>query len=128
MYGRFTEKAERAIALAQESAMQLGHNYVGTEHLLLGLVKEGSGIAARVLQGQGVTQEKILKEIDELIGRGETTGQQPLGFTQDQKGFRIKFQRSKKNGTQLYWYGASPVRYNEGRRKRCRKNIAGYRS
>jgi len=55
MYGRFTEKAEKAITLAQESAMQLGHNYVGTEHLLLGLVKEGSGIAARVLQGQGLT-------------------------------------------------------------------------
>ncbi len=81
MYGRFTEKAEKAINLSQEIAMQLGHNYVGTEHLLLGLVKEGTGVAARVMQGQGVTEEKILKEIDELIGRGDNDGQQPLDFT-----------------------------------------------
>lgn len=81
MYGRFTEKAEKAINYSQESAMQLGHGYVGTEHLLLGLVREGTGVASRVLQGQGVTEEKILKEIEELIGRGENTNQQPLGFT-----------------------------------------------
>ncbi|MCX7921079.1 MAG: ATP-dependent Clp protease ATP-binding subunit [Clostridia bacterium] len=81
MYGRFTEKAEKAIAFSQESAMRLGHNYVGTEHLLLGLVKEGSGVAARVLQSQGVTEDKILKEIEDLIGKGEETGEQPLGFT-----------------------------------------------
>lgn len=81
MYGRFTEKAEKAINLTQESAIQLGHSYVGTEHLLLGLVREGTGVAARVLQGQGVTEEKILKEIDELIGRGDNTQQQPLDFT-----------------------------------------------
>jgi len=99
MYGRFTEKAERAITLAQESAMQLGHNYVGTEHLLLGLVKEGSGIAARVLQGQGVTQEKILKEIDELIGRGETTGQQPLGFTpRTKRVLELSFREARRMG------------------------------
>jgi len=81
MYGRFTEKAERALSLSQESAMRLGHSYVGTEHLLLGLVREGTGIAARVLMGQGVTEEKILKEIDELIGRGEATQYQALDFT-----------------------------------------------
>jgi len=99
MYGRFTEKAEKAITLAQESAMQLGHNYVGTEHLLLGLVKEGSGIAARVLQGQGVTQEKILKEIDELIGRGETTGQQPLGFTpRTKRVLELSFREARRMG------------------------------
>lgn len=81
MYGRFTEKAEKAINLSQESAMQLGHNYVGTEHLLLGLSREGTGVAARVLQSQGVTEDKVLKEIEDLIGKGETIGQQPLGFT-----------------------------------------------
>jgi len=81
MYGRFTEKAEKAINLSQEGAMLLGHSYVGTEHLLLGLVKEGTGVAARVLQGQGITEEKILKEIDELIGRGDNSASQPLDFT-----------------------------------------------
>lgn len=81
MFGRFTEKAEKSINLSQEAAIQLGHNYVGTEHLLLGLVKEGTGVAARVLQGQGITEEKIRKEIDELIGHGDNAGKQPLDFT-----------------------------------------------
>jgi len=81
MYGRFTEKAEKAINLSQESAMRLGHSYVGTEHVLLGLVREGTGVAARVLLGQGITEEKILKEIDELIGIGENQDQQPIDFT-----------------------------------------------
>jgi ATP-dependent Clp protease ATP-binding subunit ClpC len=81
MYGRFTEKAEKAVTLSQECAMQLGHSYVGTEHLLLGLARESTGIAARVLQGQGVTEEKILKEIEELIGTGDNEGKQPVDFT-----------------------------------------------
>lgn len=81
MYGRFTEKAEKAINLSQENAVQLGHNYVGTEHLLLGLLKEGTGVAARVLQGQGVTEEKVIREIDELIGRGDNDEKKPLDFT-----------------------------------------------
>jgi len=66
MYGRFTEKAEKAINLSQEGAMLLGHSYVGTEHLLLGLVKEGTGVAARVLQGQGITEEKILEVLKKV--------------------------------------------------------------
>ncbi len=81
MNGRFTEKAEKAITLSQESAMILGHNYVGTEHLLIGLIKEGTGVAARVLVNHGITEDKVLKEVEELIGRGEETGEQPLGFT-----------------------------------------------
>jgi len=99
MYERFTEKAEKAIAYSQESAMQLGHNYVGTEHLLLGLVREGTGIAARVLQSQGVTEEKVLKEIEELIGRGEKTGQPPLGFTpRTKRVLELSFREARKLG------------------------------
>jgi ATP-dependent Clp protease ATP-binding subunit ClpC len=81
MNGRFTEKAEKAIELSQEFAAQIGHNYVGTEHLLLGLVREGTGIAARVLAAQGVTEEKIIKEIEDLIGAGQSEVQETLGFT-----------------------------------------------
>jgi len=81
MYGRFTEKAERAISLAQESAARLGHSYVGTEHLLLGLLKEGTGVAARVLQSQGVTEDKIIAQIEELIGRGDFAGKGPVDYT-----------------------------------------------
>jgi len=99
MYGRFTEKAERAIALAQESAMALGHNYVGTEHILLGLIKEGTGIAARVLQSQGVTEERVIKEIEELIGRGEQTEQKLLGFTpRTKRVLELSFKEARRMG------------------------------
>ncbi len=99
MYGRLTEKAEKAMNLSTESAMQLGHNYVGTEHLLIGLVREGTGVAARVLQAQGVTEEKVLKEIDELIGRGEESGQQPLGFTpRTKRVFELSLKEARKMG------------------------------
>lgn len=99
MYGKFTEKAEKAIAFSQESAMQLGHNYVGTEHLLLGLVKEGTGVASRVLQSQGVTEEKVMKEIEELIGRGEETGEQPLGFTpRTKRVLELSFREARRMG------------------------------
>jgi len=81
MYGRFTEKAEKALAIAQESAMKFGHGYVGTEHLLLGLAAEGTGIAARVLQSQGVTEDKVANKIQELIGMGEEANVEPAGFT-----------------------------------------------
>lgn len=99
MYGRFTEKAEKSITFSQESAMNLGHNYVGTEHLLLGLVKEGSGVAARVLQVQGVTEDKVLKEIEELIGRGEESGGEPLGFTpRTKRVLELSFKEARRMG------------------------------
>ncbi len=99
MYGRFTEKAEKAIAFSQEVAMLFGHNYVGTEHLLLGLVKEGSGVAARVLQNNGVTEDKIVKEIEELIGRGEETNEQPLGFTpRTKRVLELSFKEARRIG------------------------------
>lgn len=99
MYGRFTEKAEKAIALAQQSAMELGHNYVGTEHLLLGLVKEGTGVAANVLQSQGVTEDKVIKEIDGLIGKGDQPGQQPTGFTpRTKRVLELSFKESRRMG------------------------------
>jgi len=99
MYQRFTEKAERAIAFSQQSAVELGHNYVGTEHILLGLVKEGTGLASKVLQAQGITEEKILKEIDELIGKGETAGESPVGFTpRTKRVLELAFKESRRMG------------------------------
>jgi len=99
MYQRFTEKAERAIAFSQQSAVELGHNYVGTEHILLGLVKEGTGVAARVLQSQGITEEKIMKEIDELIGRGENPGEAPVGFTpRTKRVLELAFKEARRMG------------------------------
>ncbi len=99
MYGRFTEKAEKAITFSQQSAMELGHNYVGTEHILYGLVKEGTGVAARVLAAQGVNEDKINKQIDELIGRGDTVGQQPQGFTPRTKNvLELAFREARRMG------------------------------
>lgn len=99
MYQRFTEKAERAIGFSQQAAVDLGHNYVGTEHILLGLVKEGTGVASRVLQGQGITEEKILKEIEELIGKGDAEGTQPVGFTpRTKRVLELAFKEARRMG------------------------------
>lgn len=78
---RFTERAEKALRIAHESAMEFGHNYVGTEHILLGLLREGGGVAARVLQSQGINGDRVSRRIAELIGVGEKKGQQPAGLT-----------------------------------------------
>ena len=67
MMGRFTERAQVAINLSQESAKALGHGYVGTEHILLGLIKEGEGVAAKVLKSNGVTEETWMEKIKEII-------------------------------------------------------------
>ncbi|HAA42599.1 MAG TPA: ATP-dependent Clp protease ATP-binding subunit ClpC [Ruminiclostridium sp.] len=99
MYGRFTEKAEKAMKYSQEIAAELGHSYVGTEHLLYGLIKEGSGIAARVLQNQGMTEDKVLKQIEELIGRGEKMNEQPLGLTpRTKRVLELSFREARKIG------------------------------
>ncbi|EJY56826.1 ATPase AAA-2 domain-containing protein [Alicyclobacillus hesperidum URH17-3-68] len=71
MYARFTERAQRVLALAQEEATRLSHPGVGTEHILLGLVREGEGIAARALQMLGVQADKVQQEVERIIGKGQ---------------------------------------------------------
>ena len=78
---KFTKKAEQALQIANDIAMELGHNYVGTEHILYGLVKEDSGVASKVLENQNVTPEAVLDKIEELIGVGEKSGNNAIGFT-----------------------------------------------
>lgn len=75
MFGRFTERAQKVLALSQEEAIRLGHNNIGTEHILLGLVREGEGIAAKALQSLGLEATKIQEEVEGLIGVGEETSQ-----------------------------------------------------
>ncbi len=67
-YNRFTERAQHALQFAQDAAMQMGHAYVGSEHLILGLIREGSGIASRALAAYNVTEERVIRKIEELIG------------------------------------------------------------
>ncbi|MEX2459948.1 MAG: ATP-dependent Clp protease ATP-binding subunit [Paenibacillaceae bacterium] len=71
MFGRFTERAQKVLALAQEEAVRLGHNNIGTEHILLGLIRESEGIAAKALIALNLGLEKIQDEVESLIGRGQ---------------------------------------------------------
>ncbi|MBH0231744.1 ATP-dependent protease ATP-binding subunit ClpC [Halobacillus yeomjeoni] len=75
MFGRFTERAQKVLALAQEEAVRLGHNNIGTEHILLGLVSEGEGIAAKALTALGLESTKIQQEVEKLIGKGDKVSQ-----------------------------------------------------
>ncbi|HZG14768.1 MAG TPA: ATP-dependent Clp protease ATP-binding subunit [Candidatus Bathyarchaeia archaeon] len=74
MFGRFTERAQKVLALALEEAVRLGHKDIGTEHVLLGLIREGDGIAAKALQSLGLGLDKIQSEVESLIGRGTEQG------------------------------------------------------
>lgn len=80
MFGRFTERAQKAILLAQEEAKKFNHNYVGTEHLLLGLIAEDQGIAATSLKEMGVTLDGARKQVYDIVGMGEETVEL-VGFT-----------------------------------------------
>src|SRR5436853_3621907 len=70
-FEKFTERARKVFSLAQEEAQRFNHNYIGTEHLLLGLVREGDGIAARVLANLGVQLPKVRSAVEFIIGRGD---------------------------------------------------------
>ena len=98
MFEHFTDRAIKAIMLAQEEARRLGHNLVGTEQILLGLIGEGTGVAARVLKDFGITLEKARKEVENLIGRGSGFLPAELPFTPKAK--RI-FEQSFKEANQL---------------------------
>ncbi|MCL6615192.1 MAG: AAA family ATPase, partial [Firmicutes bacterium] len=71
MYERFTERARKVLYLSQQEAKRLGHNYVGTEHLLLGLVAEGEGVAATALKSIGINLQKVRSEVEKIIGTGD---------------------------------------------------------
>ena len=77
---KFTERAKKTIEIANDISLELGHNYIATEHILYGLVAEGAGIASKVLENQGLTSQKIEQKIEELIGR-ERPKTESLGFT-----------------------------------------------
>lgn len=76
----FTSRASKAIEIANQAAIELGHNYIGTEHILYGLAREGSGVASKVLENQNISYEDILNKIEELIGR-ESAIEEVMGFT-----------------------------------------------
>ena len=81
MFERFTDRARRVIVLAQEEARTLQHNYIGTEHLLLGLIREGEGVAAKALASKGVTLDDTRKQVEEMIGKGNAAPNGHIPFT-----------------------------------------------
>jgi ATP-dependent Clp protease ATP-binding subunit ClpC len=95
LFERFTERARQVVVLAQEEARALEHNYIGTEHILLGLLREEEGLAARVLQSFEITVERVRAAVVRIVGSGEeaTSGQIP--FTPPrQEGARARAARS----------------------------------
>jgi ATP-dependent Clp protease ATP-binding subunit ClpC len=80
-FEKFTERARKVLTLAQEEAQRFNHNYIGTEHILLGLVREGDGVAAKVLANLGVELDKVRSAVEFIIGRGERTVRGEIGLT-----------------------------------------------
>jgi ATP-dependent Clp protease ATP-binding subunit ClpC len=81
MFERFTDRARRVVVLAQEEARMLDHGYIGTEHLLLGLVHEGDGVAAKALEAMGVSLGSVREQVETIIGRGEEAPSGHIPFT-----------------------------------------------
>jgi ATP-dependent Clp protease ATP-binding subunit ClpC len=81
MFERFTDRARRVVVLAQEEARMLNHNYIGTEHILLGLIHEGGGVAAKALKSLGITLETVRQQVEEIIGRGQQAPSGHIPFT-----------------------------------------------
>src|SRR5260221_10014554 len=80
-FEKFTERARKVLSLAQEEAQRFNHTYIGTEHLLLGLVREGDGVAAKVLAGLGVELNKVRSAVEQVVGRGDRIVLGEIGLT-----------------------------------------------
>jgi ATP-dependent Clp protease ATP-binding subunit ClpC len=96
MFERFTDRARRVVVLAQEEARILGHDYVGTEHLLLGLVHEGHGVAAKALESLGISLDGVRQRVEESVGRGQQAPSGHIPFTAQAKDvLRLSLEESK---------------------------------
>ncbi|EUJ47070.1 ATP-dependent Clp protease ATP-binding subunit [Listeria riparia FSL S10-1204] len=98
MFGRFTQRAQKVLALSQEEAMRLKHSNLGTEHILLGLVREGEGIAAKALYELGISSDKVQKEVESLIGEGETAVQSIQYTPRAKKVIELSMDEARKLG------------------------------
>jgi hypothetical protein len=81
MFERFTDRARRVVVLAQEEARLLDHNYIGTEHILLGLIHEGEGVAAKALESLGISLDAVRQQVEEIIGQGQQAPSGHIPFT-----------------------------------------------
>src|SRR5258708_32468881 len=81
MFERFTDRARRVVVLAKEEARMLDHDYIGTEHILLGLIREGEGVAAKALESLGISLEAARRQVEEIIGPGQQAPSGHVPFT-----------------------------------------------
>src|SRR5512135_2835491 len=81
MFERFSDRARRVVVLAQEEARMLNHNYIGTEHILLGLIHEGEGVAAKALESLGISLDAVRQQVEEIIGQGQQAPSGHIPFT-----------------------------------------------
>jgi ATP-dependent Clp protease ATP-binding subunit ClpC len=96
VFERFTDRARRVIILAREEALRLDHNYIGTEHILLGLLREGEGVAARALESLGVSLLDVRNQVEEIIGRGTIVPSDHIPFTpRAKKVLELSFRESR---------------------------------
>jgi ATP-dependent Clp protease ATP-binding subunit ClpC len=81
MFEKFTDRARRVLVLAQEEARMLNHNYIGSEHILLGLIHEGEGVAAKALESLGISLDAVRQQVEEIIGQGQQAPSGHIPFT-----------------------------------------------
>src|SRR6516165_5416320 len=99
MFERFTDLARRVVVLAQEEARMLNHNYIGTEHILLGLIHEGEGVAAKSLESLGISLEGVRSQVEEIIGRGQQAPSGHIPLTpRAKKVLELSFRESQQLG------------------------------
>jgi Clp amino terminal domain, pathogenicity island component len=99
MFERFTDRARRAVTLAQEEAKRLNHNFIGTEHILLGLVHEGEGIAAKALESLGIRLDAVRQQVEEIVGRGQQVPPERIPITpRTKKVLELSLRESKQLG------------------------------
>ena len=127
-FDKFTDRARKVLTLAQDEAQRFNHNYIGTEHLLLGLVREGEGVAARVLENMNVELAKVRTAVEFIIGRGDRPVVGEVGLTPARQArHRAGHRRGAPPGPQLHRHGAPAARPGPRRRghRRGRARVAG---
>ena len=81
MFERFTDRARRVVVMAQEEARMLNHSFIGTEHILLALIREGDGVGAKALESLGISLDAVRQQVEEIIGRGQQAPSGHIPFT-----------------------------------------------
>ena len=111
MFERFTDRARRVAVLAQEEARMLHHDHIGTEHILLGLIREGEGVAAKALESLGISLEAVRQHVGEIAGQGQQAPSGHIPFTPRAKNvLELSLREALQLGSQLHRHRAHPAR------------------